>query len=131
MSSERQEILGELLEEISELESRAKEMQKRAAALRLAHDTLARRAEQPSFALSGMSLGDMTIREGLKAILYEEGKPLHTNELLGRLKVGGKIATLNALRGLLYGKDNRGTFKKLGPGMWKLAKKSDQEEDED
>lgn len=122
VSNERQEILGELLEEISDLEERSRAMLARAEALKLAYDTLARRARQPSFALSGKSLGEMTIREGLQTILYEEGKPLHTTELLSRLEAGGKHATMNALRGLLYGKDNKGSFKKIGPGMWTLGR---------
>lgn len=115
------DALAQLDKERESLSAQIAEIDRRAEALRLAHDYLTRLHEEAQ-AETINSAPVKNLRNEMVQILRDAGKPLHYTELRNQLETRG--LTINGVDkaktvGAHLSNDTR--FKKLGKGMWALA----------
>lgn len=125
--TEDSDLISQLQKKIEEYEEMAEAYTKKAETLRIAMDEVASEAvplSVPSDFGDTPSLEGLTIADAVTTVLHKAENPLHTNEILKRLESDGKSVTINGLRGVLYGRDNKGRFDRVGKGMWGLSLKS-------
>lgn len=123
------DLIKRLMERVAEYEELARGYTRKAEALKVAIEELGGMTgpalapgvlpvPKPDSAQGEPSLEGMTISDAVYHVLSGARRPLHTNEILDRLEKAGKRLSINGLRGVLYGRDNRGRFDKVGKSVW-------------
>lgn len=121
------------MDTISELKDKATELRKIADKLDAAANALIALGGQPdaavrqtvTFSPSELVGGDLRELSGVDAIqrvLHKAGTPLKKNEILERLKVGGKAIAYGTLEAYLS--REKKLFKSVGRGKWWLVSES-------